>query len=74
VLNDVVIASGSTRLPITKTYRAIKVVNLTVQTDGNGGISGRVIDKDATLGPDVEVLNAAGSAVTGLVDAYIQGY
>ena len=74
VLDDVVIASGSTRLPITKTYRAIKVVNLTVQTDGNGGISARIIDKSASLGPDIEVLNAAGTAVDGLVDAYIQGY
>jgi len=74
VLDDVVISAGSTRLPITKTYRAIKVVNVTVQTDGNGGISARIIDKDETLGPDIEVLNAAGTAVNGLVDAYIQGY
>lgn len=74
VLDDVVIAAASTRLPITKTYRAIKVVNVTVQTDGNGGISARLIDKDETLGPDVEVLNASGTAVDGLVDAYIQGY
>lgn len=74
VLDDVVIAAASTRLPITKTYRAIKVVNLTVQTDGSGGISARIIDKNATLGPDIEVLNAVGTAVDGLVDAYIQGY
>lgn len=73
-LDDVVIAAASTRLPITKTYRAIKVVNLTVQTDGSGGISARIIDKSASLGPDIEVLNAAGTAVDGLVDAYIQGY
>jgi len=74
VLDDVVIAAASTRLPITKTYRAIKVVNLTVQTDGSGGVSARIIDKNETLGPDIEVLNAAGTAVDGLVDAYIQGY
>lgn len=73
-LEDIVIAAGSTRLPITKTYRAIKAVNITVQTDGNGGISARLIDKDATLGPDTEVLNAAGTAVQGLVDAAIWGY
>lgn len=73
-LEDIVISSGSTRLPITKTYRVIKIVNVTVQTDGNGGISARVIDKSASLGPDTEVLNAAGTAVNGLVDAIIQGY
>lgn len=73
-LEDVVIAATSTRLPITKTYRVIKAVNLTVQTDGNGGTTARTIDKNATLGPDVEVLNAAGTAVIGLVDAIIQGY
>lgn len=71
---DVVIAAGSTRLTLTKTYRAIKTVNATVQTDGNGGISARIIDKSETLGPDIEVLNAAGTAVTGLIDATIQGY
>lgn len=74
VLEDVAIASGSTRLPLTKTFRAITGVQLTVQTDGSGGISARIIDKDATLGPDVEVLNAAGTAVNGVVDAIIQGY
>ena len=71
---DVVISAASTRLTLTKTYRAIKTVNATVQTDGNGGISARIIDKDESLGPDIEVLNAAGTAVTGLIDATIQGY
>lgn len=71
---DVVISAASTRLTLTKTYRAIKVVNLTVQTDGNGGISARIIDKNETLGPDVEVLNAAGTAVIGLIDGTIIGY
>jgi hypothetical protein len=74
VFDDVIVSATSTRLPITKSYRAIKVVNVTVQTDGNGGISARIIDKDETLGPDIEVLNAAGTAVTGLVDAVVQGY
>jgi hypothetical protein len=74
VFDDIVVAATSTRLPITKTYRAIKAVNVTVQTDGNGGVTARIIDKDATLGPDIEVLNASGTAVIGLVDAVIQGY
>lgn len=72
-LDDVVIAATSTRLPITKTFREIFTVQMTVQADGNGGISARILDKDASLGPDVEVLNAAGTAVIGLVDAKVKG-
>lgn len=71
---DVVISSGGTRLPITQTYRAIKTVSVTVQSDGNNGIGERVIDKSATLGPQIKVYDAAGSAVTGLIDATIRGY
>lgn len=73
-LEDIVISASSTRLPITKTYRVIKAVQITVQTDGNGGVNGRTIDKNATLGPDTEVLNASGTAVQGLIDAAIWGY
>jgi len=74
--NDLVISPAGTRLPITKTYRVIKNVNLTVQADGNGGISARIknADKSATLGPLVEVVNKLEAAVTGLIDAEIQGY
>lgn len=74
VLEDVVIAAASTRLPITKTFRAITAVQLTVQDDSGTGITARILDKDETLGPDVEVLDASGTAVDGLVDAIIQGY
>ena len=44
-----------------------------MQDDGNGGISCVIKDKDATLGPLVEVLDASGTAVTGLVDFTITG-
>lgn len=73
-INDLVVAPGGTRLPITNTYRAIVNVQLTTQADGNGGITARTEDKDESLGPLVIVFDAAGVAVTGLVDATIQGY
>ena len=73
-LDDVVIASGGTRLPISQTYRVIKNVLITVQADGNAATGARVNDKDPALGPSVNTLNASGTAVTGLVDAQIQGY
>jgi hypothetical protein len=72
--NDLVIAAGGTRLPITKSYRVIENVQITVQADGNGGVGARIEDKNATLGPLIRVLNASGTAVAGLIDVEIQGY
>lgn len=74
-LNDVVITAGSgSRLPITLTYQAIDNVQVTVQADGNGAIGARIDDKSATLGPLIKTFDAGGSAVAGLIDAYVQGY
>lgn len=73
-IDDVVISSSGTRLSLTSSYRAISNVLLTVQTEGSGGISAVVDDKDAALGPLVRVLNSGGTAVNGLVDATVQGY
>lgn len=72
--NDLVIAAGGTRLPLTKKYRVIENIQITVQADGNGGVTARIEDKNATLGPMIRVFNAAGIAVAGLVDIDIQGY
>lgn len=73
-INDVAISAAGTRLPITLSYRAIANVGLTVQADGNGGVGVRIKDKNASLGPLIEVVNGSGTAVAGLVDADIQGY
>lgn len=72
--NDLVVSASGSRLPITKTYRVIQNVQITVQADGNGGVTAVIVDKSATLGPLIKVYNAAGSAVVGSVDADIQGY
>lgn len=72
-LAAVAIGSGGTRLPITKTYHAIKTVALTVHSGGTG-TSARIVDKDAALGPLIQVINTSGTAVAGTVDAQIQGY
>ena len=71
---DVAIAAAGTRLTLTKSFRAIARVLLTVQTDGHGGISATIEDKNETLGPLIKVRDAAGTAVDGLVDAICQGY
>lgn len=73
LLEDVAIGSGGTRLPITKAYTAIRTARLTVQGGGTG-VTARLLDKNPTLGPLVEILNSSGTAVAGVVDADIQGY
>lgn len=72
--NDVVIAAGGTRLPITRTYRAIQNVSLTRQSDGGNATDVVYIDKNPELGPLIETRNSAGTSVAGTIDARIQGY
>ena len=73
LLEGVEVAPGGTRLPITKPYTAVRTARLTV-LGGGTGVSARLIDKNPTLGPQVEILNASGTAVAGSLDAEIQGY
>lgn len=74
VVEDVAVTSGGTRLSLTNTYRVIKSVQLTVQSDGGSGVTPRLVDKNTALGPLVEILNTSGVAVDGLLDAEIRGY
>ena len=73
-LDDVVILSGGSRLNLGRVVNGVKNIQMTVQADGNGGISSRVIDKDPINGPLIEVLNSSGASVNGLIDATIQAY
>ena len=72
-LDDVSISDTGTRLPINQDYRVIKNVSLTLQEDGGSAETAKVLDKDATNGPLVETLDD-GAAVSGTVDARIEGY
>lgn len=72
-LGDVAIAAAGTPLPITKSYRVITGVNLTVQAGVNAPVSARTESK-LTSGPVVKAFNAAGVAVDATVDAIVQGY
>jgi hypothetical protein len=72
-VNDFVVAnSGTVRLTLNRSFRSIVEVLITVQDDSNGGVTARVKDK-STSGPSVEVLDASGSRVTGLIDARVRG-
>lgn len=72
--DDIVIPSTGLRLPISKAYRAIKNVQLTLQADGGNAFTLKVIDKDAILGPLVMGYTVAGVATSAKTDASIQGY
>ncbi len=74
-INDLVVSATGTRLAVPAGLLAIQNIQITVQTDGNGGVTARYADKtNTTLGPMVYVLNAAGTQVPGLIDAVIQAY
>lgn len=73
-LADVAIGAGGTRLTLTKDFEVITAVMLTAQDDAGAGRSAWIKDKSVSLGPLVEVLNAAGTPVAGTVDAVVQGY
>lgn len=72
-LGDVAVLAAGTRLPLTKTFRAITAVNLTVQAGPNAAVTARIEDK-ALIGPLVTARNAAGTAVDASIDAIVQGY
>lgn len=75
-LEDVAIAvTTGTRLPITLPFRTVKSVSLTVVASGaETAITARTQDKDATLGPLVQTLDAVGAVVAGHVDAQVRGF
>ena len=72
--NDFAISAGGSRLPITKSYREIKNVSLTLQADGGSAVNVFYVDKDKSLGPLVEARNSSGTSVAATVDARVQGY
>lgn len=73
-LNDVAISSIGTRLSLTKSYREIISVRLSVLDDAGAAAYAKVMDKSAALGPLVKVFDKDGVATTGLVDAIVHGY
>ena len=70
-ISDAPIAAAGSRLPILRTYRTIKHVQLTLQ--GTTGRTVRVLDK-STAGPLVQALDAAGAGTSAVMDATVQGF
>ncbi|MFJ3316109.1 host specificity protein J [Herbaspirillum huttiense] len=72
--DDIAVPAAGVRLPITKQYLVIKNVQLTLQADGGSALTARYVDKNPRIGPMVMCFNSAGVAVSGSLDARIQGY
>lgn len=70
---DVSVAAGGSRLPVSTDFRKIRNVQLTLQDDGGSAVGARVLDKDPD-GPLVATFDDADSQVSGLIDAAVQGY
>jgi hypothetical protein len=70
--NDLVIAAGGTRVPITRSYRVIDFVgSITLQDDGAGASGVRILDKNPVLGP---LLAAIGGTQATIDIANMKGH
>lgn len=63
---------GDVRLPIVKTYGVINKVGITLQGTG-GGFTSKLIDKDTTTGPRVQIYDATDTLADATIDADIRG-
>jgi len=73
--NDVSISSSGsgTAIPLLKTFRAVKSVQVTLQDTGTGAINAIVLAK-TTSSVTVKCVNSSGTAVAGLIDITVVGY
>jgi hypothetical protein len=69
--NDIVIAAGGTRLPLSRTYRAIKTITYGLQDDGGGAVRVMTLDKQSAL---VGCFTTSDTLTQGLIDAHVKGY
>jgi len=72
-LNDVVIAPGGTRLPLTKTFRQIFSVRPDLQDDGGSAAYLKVMDKNVDLHPLVAAFDSSDVTTGALIDAVVSG-
>lgn len=73
LVEDLFLLAAGTRVPLVKTYRSIKVVNITLQDDGGTAAYVKRLDKDPVLGPLLKAFDSSDVATTASVDVTIQG-
>lgn len=72
-IEDLSLLAAGTRVPITKTYRSIESVNITLQDDAGTAETVKLLDKDETLGPLLKAFDSTQTATTAVVDVTITG-
>lgn len=71
--DDVAVPAGGLRLPLSKPFRLVSNIQLTLQADGGAATRVRIIDKNAGLGPLIGCFDDAERLVAGTIDATVQG-
>jgi hypothetical protein len=66
-------SGAGTAIPLTKPFRAVKSVQVTLQDTGTGAINAIVLSK-TTSSVTVKCVNSSGTAVAGLIDITVVGY
>lgn len=66
-------SGAGTAVALTKPFRAVKSVQVTLQDSGTGAINAIVLSK-STSSVTVKCVNSSGAAVAGLVDLTVVGY
>jgi hypothetical protein len=74
-VEDVTISSSGagTAIPLTKPFRSVKSVQVTLQDSGTAAINAVVLSKSVSS-VTVKCVNSSGSAVAGLIDLTVVGY
>mgnify|MGYP000076509066 CR=1 FL=1 len=67
------IAVGDVRIPLAKTYIAIKRVDVALQNVGPGW-SWELVDKVVTNGPRIKIYNAANALADAVIDVTVRGF
>ena len=73
LIPNVPISADGTRLHLTKNFKAVTQVFLTL-VGGDTAVTPRVVDYNAELGPMISVLDVNGERTTGVVNADVRGY
>lgn len=74
-VNDVALAAGGSRIPVPAGWRAVKGVHATLQSDGGGAMSVRILDKsDVSLGALVAAYDKNEISVGAVADIQLSGY
>lgn len=71
--NVAISSAGTTRLPLSKSYREISNVVATVLDDGGSAVRVKVFDK-SLLGPLIKTYDTTDTLTNGHVDAHVTGY